>query len=154
MTKPTGYESSTTHHASSVVHRPWSIVRRLWSVVYRLSSQLTQADGGAHRLVAIPRPAVHALGLTLLGAFPLAAIPLGAALLLLALFALGDKVHFFAKSFRDPLGDDAFVKASNQLLDGLTFTSLDMHSIGLSTHKSRQKPRSPPSTIRFAWGAW
>jgi hypothetical protein len=85
-------------------------------------------------LVAIPRPAVHALRLTLLGAFPLAAIPLGAALLLLALFALGDKVHFFAKSFRDPLGDDAFVKASNQLLDGLTFTSLDMHSIGLSTH--------------------
>jgi len=81
--------------------------------------------------VAFPRPATIHPWLTLLGAFPLAAIPLCAALLLLALLALGDKVHLFAIGFCDPLGDDAFVEASNQLLDGLTFTSLYMHIFGL-----------------------
>ena len=89
----------------------------------------TQGDGGAHRLVSYPRPWMFSIRLPLRHALPLAAIPLRAALLLLALLAFGDKMHFFAEGLRNTLSNHAFVKAADQLLNGFTVTSFYMHSI-------------------------
>ncbi len=72
---------------------------------------------------------MFSIRLTLRRALSLTAISLRAALLLLALLALGDKMHLFAEGLRDPLGDHAFVKAADQLLNGFTVTSFYMHSI-------------------------
>lgn len=60
-----------------------------------------------------------------------AAITLSTAALLFALLTLAYKVHFLAKSFGDPFRDDALIKAADKLLNGLTFTSIYMHTFRL-----------------------
>ena len=59
---------------------------------------------------------------------PFASVSLRSAALFLGLLAFGDKEHFLAKRLGNPLGNDTFIKASNQLLDRLAFTSIYMHS--------------------------
>ncbi len=63
-------------------------------------------------------------------ALPLAAVSLRAATLFFALLTLGNEVHLLTKCFGDPLRDDALVEAPDQLLDGLTFAPVYMHSDG------------------------
>src|SRR3990170_3909064 len=48
-------------------------------------------------------------------ALPLPPVSLRAAALFLRLLALGDEIHFLTKRLGDPLGNDAFVKASDKL---------------------------------------
>ena len=67
-----------------------------------------------------------------LNAFALAAIALGSALLFFALLALRYEEHLFAKRFGDPLRNNAFIEASQQLLNGFTVSSFYFHSTGRS----------------------
>jgi hypothetical protein len=57
----------------------------------------------------------------------LAPVTLGTTPLLFALLALGDEVHLLAKSLRDSLGDNALIKAADELLDGFAVTTFNTH---------------------------
>ncbi len=90
-------------------------------------------------MVSSPRPFLFARVLTLRRALPLAAISLRAALLLLALLAPRNKVHFFAESFCDPLSDHALVKAADKLFYGFTIASFYMHSVRAVCQSSQMR---------------
>jgi hypothetical protein len=64
----------------------------------------------------------------------LAAVALGAATFLFALFAFGNKMHFLAEGLGDALGNDNLVESTEQLVNSLAFTSFYSHISGLSTH--------------------
>ena len=76
-----------------------------------------------------------------------APVALGAAALLLALLALGDKMHLLAVGLGDALGDYALVEAAQQLLDRLSLTSLDFHACATRTGTMAWSTAGPHATM-------
>lgn len=86
----------------------------------------------------------------------LAPVALGPTALLFALLTFGDKMHFVAVNFRDALGDDALIKASNELIYRFSIASFNLHMITTDERAPVVQPRgscvsgSPPSH-RLCW---